>query len=61
MRILKEILHEVGHLILGPDHCLNNSCVMRFSKDIKEIDDKSNELCEPCKIKSEKIREQFNF
>lgn len=61
MRILKEILHEVGHIILGPDHCLNNSCVMRFSKDIKEIDEKSNELCEPCKIKVEKIREQFNF
>ncbi|MFX0134696.1 MAG: hypothetical protein ACFFDN_13735 [Candidatus Hodarchaeota archaeon] len=60
-RILKETIHEIGHLLIGADHCFNNSCVMRFSKDIEEIDQKSNDLCERCKIKLSKIKDQFNF
>ncbi|MFW9987201.1 MAG: hypothetical protein ACFFC3_00935 [Candidatus Odinarchaeota archaeon] len=60
-RIIKEIIHEVGHLILGPDHCDNLSCVMRFSENIEEIDQKKNGLCEKCKSKLIKTREEFNF
>lgn len=60
-RILKEIIHEIGHLTLGPNHCHNHFCVMKFSKDINEIDEKKKELCETCKIKLNKIRKKYNF
>jgi len=60
-RIIKEIIHEIGHLILGPNHCYNQFCVMKFSNNIYEIDEKKKELCEICMIKLNKIREKFNF
>lgn len=60
-RVLKEICHEVGHFILGPDHCKGDLCVMRFSNEINGIDDKSIELCTNCKIKINEIREKLNF
>ncbi|MFX1504470.1 MAG: hypothetical protein ACFFDH_26165 [Promethearchaeota archaeon] len=60
-RTLKEIVHEIGHLVIGPEHCLNNSCVMRFSKEIKEIDKKSFNFCNECKIKLTSVREKYNF
>lgn len=60
-RIYKEVIHEIGHLILGCEHCFNDYCVMHFSKNIKEIDSKSIYLCENCKLKLEKVRERNNF
>ena len=60
-RIIKETIHELGHLILGPEHCLGDYCVMRFSANIKEIDRKSFHLCEKCKLKLEEIRVLNNF
>jgi len=60
-RIYKEVIHEIGHLILDCGHCFNDYCVMRFSKNIKEIDSKSIYLCEKCKLNLEKVRERFNF
>ncbi len=60
-RIYKEVIHEIGHLILDYGHCLNDYCVMRFSKNIKEIDSKSIYLCEKCKLKLEKVRVRDNF
>ncbi len=60
-RIIKEIIHEIGHLILGHEHCLNSSCVMLFSNDVKEIDNKSINFCQRCKSKLFSIREEFNF
>jgi len=60
-RIYKEVIHEIGHLILGCGHCFNNYCVMHFSKNIKEIDSKSINLCKKCKLKLEKVRERDNF
>jgi len=60
-RIYKEVIHEIGHLILDCEHCFNNYCVMHFSKNIKEIDSKSVYLCEKCKLKLEKVRERYNF
>ena len=60
-RIYKEVIHEIGHLILDRGHCLNDYCVMRFSKNVKEIDSKSTYLCEKCKLKLEKVRERNNF
>ncbi|MFX1370970.1 MAG: hypothetical protein ACFFCE_03860 [Promethearchaeota archaeon] len=60
-RIIKEIIHEIGHLILGPNHCNNPSCVMKFSTDIDEIDRKEKELCEKCMNILNKKREEYNF
>lgn len=60
-RVIKEIIHEIGHLILGLEHCANNSCVMRFSREIEEIDVKSFKLCEECNLKLKKVRKSFNI
>ncbi|MFX1375462.1 MAG: hypothetical protein ACFFA0_06600 [Promethearchaeota archaeon] len=60
-RVLKEIIHEIGHILMDFSHCVEVSCVMNFSKDIYEIDKKSYYLCELCKAKLDKIREKFNF
>lgn len=60
-RVIKEIIHEIGHLIIGSEHCLNNSCVMRFSNNVKEIDNKSINFCGNCADKLLQIREEFNF
>ncbi len=60
-RVFKEICHEVGHLILGPDHCHDNLCVMRFSNEIIEIDKKSSRLCYKCNMKLNEIRKNCNF
>ncbi len=60
-RIIKEVIHEIGHLILDSGHCENNSCVMRFSSIVQEIDSKSLSLCESCILKLENKRKRFNF
>jgi len=60
-RIIKETIHEVGHLILGLEHCLSDFCVMRFSANIIEIDRKSFHLCEKCKLKLGEIKVLDNF
>jgi predicted Zn-dependent protease len=60
-RLLKEIIHEIGHLLIGYSHCEENSCVMKFSEDIKEIDDKSYNLCDECKSKLDHVRQELNF
>ncbi|MHA2283608.1 MAG: hypothetical protein ACXAC5_22430 [Promethearchaeota archaeon] len=60
-RIIKEAIHEIGHLILGSEHCSNENCVMWFSANIAEIDRKSYCLCKKCKSELENIRTIFNF
>jgi predicted Zn-dependent protease len=60
-RIFKEIIHEIGHLIIGPDHCFNNSCVMRFSREVLEIDKKPFNFCNECRKKLISVREIHNF
>ncbi|MBU2635784.1 MAG: archaemetzincin family Zn-dependent metalloprotease [Bacteroidetes bacterium] len=47
-RILKEIMHELGHT-LGLIHCSDNKCVMHSSTYVEDIDLKDNSLCESCK------------
>jgi len=46
-RILKEVLHEVGH-VLGRKHCNVEGCVMTFSSTVFDVDEKSQEFCEKC-------------
>jgi len=48
-RVLKEGLHEIGH-ILGGDHCINN-CIMKFSQTVTDIDMKPIAFCEGCREK----------
>lgn len=60
-RVIKEVIHEIGHILLGSDHCLDNSCVMRFSHEIKDIDQKSLGLCNTCKSKLDHVRVLHNF
>ena len=60
-RIIKEVIHEIGHLIIGLEHCLTTDCVMRYSKIIEEIDSKSVNLCKKCQSKLNKVRLQNNI
>jgi predicted Zn-dependent protease len=60
-RIIKEIIHEIGHLILSPGHCYDYSCVMRFSQEIQDIDQKSYDFCNNCKSKLIQIRKAYNI
>lgn len=46
-RLLKEAIHEVGHLFFL-NHC-KAPCVMAFSGTIGEIDKKNKTLCASCK------------
>ncbi len=61
IRLMKETTHELGHLILGPEHCQNDSCVMTFSSEIEGIDKKSIRFCDNCYKKLINFREHFNF
>lgn len=46
-RVLKEAIHELGHTI-GLAHCTNPSCVMYFSNNITDTDQKSYMFCNKC-------------
>ena len=60
-RIIKEVIHEIGHIIIGLEHCLTADCVMRYSKNIEEIDNKSVNLCKKCQSKLSEVRRKNNF
>jgi len=49
-RLLKESLHEIGHL-LGLDHCDDKACVMSFSNSLLEVDMKHASYCGKCRLK----------
>ncbi len=48
LRIVKEALHELGHTF-KLRHCKDKSCIMRYSRSVKDVDGKSNQLCRYCK------------
>ena len=60
-RIIKECIHELGHLILGNNHCINSDCVMNYSNNLQKVDEKSIFPCNSCGEKLEEIREIYNF
>ena len=53
-RILKEIIHELGHT-LKLSHC-NNFCVMQFSNSLSEADEKPLNFCQTCQNKLKSIK-----
>lgn len=46
-RLLKEAVHEVGHL-LGLGHCADTRCVMHFSNRLADTDRKADVYCSRC-------------
>ncbi|TXT67473.1 MAG: Archaemetzincin [Promethearchaeota archaeon] len=60
-RIIKESIHEVGHLLLGREHCQNEFCVMTYSTEIEGIDRKSPHLCKMCFDKLHSRRVKYNL
>ena len=46
-RFRKEVIHELGHAF-GLIHCHDQTCVMRSSTYVEDIDQKSNHLCNKC-------------
>lgn len=47
-RSVKEAIHELGHA-LGIKHCTDKKCVMSFSYDVAEVDEKDFDFCQGCK------------
>jgi archaemetzincin len=46
-RFRKEVIHELGHAF-GLIHCYDQTCVMRSSTYVEDIDQKSSNLCNKC-------------
>lgn len=49
-RILKEVIHEVGHT-LGLGHCSDPYCIMYFSNTLADTDRKGPGFCPRCRVK----------
>ncbi len=48
-RFKKEVIHELGHTF-GLIHCQNQTCVMRSSTYVEDIDQKEQSFCPSCRI-----------
>jgi archaemetzincin len=53
-RLVKEAIHELGHNF-GLIHCTNQSCVMKSSTYVEEVDQKSEEMCSRCQALLRKL------
>ena len=47
-RLMKEALHELGHLA-GLRHCERRKCLMHPARDVADVDARTTELCEICR------------
>ncbi|MBI2251564.1 MAG: archaemetzincin family Zn-dependent metalloprotease [Armatimonadetes bacterium] len=59
IRILGEIIHELGHLF-GIKHCFNNKCAMYFSNSIYDLDNKNTFLCDECERKLKRASSNYS-
>ena len=59
-RVLKEVVHELGHTF-GLRHCRDAKCVMHFSNTLMDTDIKSHEFCKDCMKKVRKKLESSVF
>ena len=48
-RVVKECIHEFGHT-LGLMHCREEGCVMNFSNNIRDVDNKTAKFCHMCEL-----------
>jgi archaemetzincin len=48
-RFKKEVIHELGHTF-GLIHCPNQTCVMRSSTYVEDIDQKEHHFCHNCRV-----------
>ena len=55
-RLAKEAVHEVGHAF-GLLHCERVECVMSRSPAVREVDEKSPELCAECRARLRELNE----
>jgi len=46
-RLLKETVHELGH-VFGLTHCDDIRCVMHFSNSLADTDIKTDQFCDRC-------------
>jgi archaemetzincin len=53
-RLAKEAVHEVGHAY-GLVHCGTERCVMARSPAVREVDEKTSELCEECRARVQEL------
>ncbi len=60
-RIIKEVIHEIGHFFLGHEHCVDQSCVFCFSNNLDDIDNKAIHFCNSCQQKFEDLKTKFNI
>ena len=47
-RAVKVSIHELGHT-LGLEHCTERGCVMRFSNNVTDVDEKKSVFCDGCR------------
>lgn len=52
-RAVKEAIHELGHCY-GLEHCKKGRCIMAFSNNITQVDEKEKFFCEGCREKLRK-------
>lgn len=55
-RVLKEVLHELGHL-MGLRHCRDPRCVMAFSNTLMDTDLKGPDFCQRCAAEIRRVLE----
>lgn len=53
-RAAKTAIHEAGHL-LGLEHCFEVDCLMRFSKQVDQLDRLPMHFCASCEYEADRI------
>lgn len=57
-RIAKISIHEVGH-IFGLEHCWETGCLMRFSKQLEQLDQLPLHFCSACEYEMARQRKRL--